>query len=185
MGAIFGKNYCLYLSCLYTWNLTLEICIVPLFFVCGWKFHFSWISLVQIFLHLAFKKAHPSIHKIYNKFKQDKNLSMEKRKWTQSSTPNREAICNWYPLGKKKISSLQQSDTGLIKYTPGQAQCPEVAVQQKIDSMSWVWLPTSSLSPQVLHFCFIWVFFWYLFICFLFAFWGFCLEREKKIWNQK
>jgi hypothetical protein len=71
--------------------------------------------------------------------RRQKKPSTEQGKYTQSPTPQQEAICNWYLLGGEYQFSPQQTLTVYTSNTPGQATCPGVFDQHMTDPMLLLW----------------------------------------------
>lgn len=90
--------------------------------------------------------------------------------------PNQEAVCNWYPLAKEKVSFLYWSVTWYINHTWGRAPYPGVVGKCKTDFMLF------GGEHFVLFHFFIGLFiglFWLYFIVYM-PFWERGRMREKK-----
>lgn len=114
-----------------------------------------------------------STHKTRTGLNQKKKPNTGKGKWTQCSTPNREAICNEmnnfrYSL---QIRFLQRSVTESTNHTSWQAPHPGAVDQHKIDSM-------------ILVFCLFVCYFCFIFLSYLFWFWVF-VSRGFLFWERK
>lgn len=111
-----------------------------------------------------------------------------KRRWTESSTPYQEAICNWYLVRKGQSVSCNRAATGHINSALGQTSHP-LAEQHKMDSVvvcvqAGAWAHVSMVLCLTDHFL-VWLFLFPLAIFFVVVAVAFpnvlvCFLREKE-----
>lgn len=90
-----------------------------------------------------------------------KNPGTMKRRWTESSTPYQEAVCNWYLVRKGQSVSCNRAATGHINSALGQTSHP-LAGQHKTDSVvvcvqAGAWAHVSKVLCLTDHFL-VWLF---------------------------
>lgn len=106
-------------------------------------------------------------------------------RWTWGPTSIQEAIYNWDPLAKGKITFFQLNLTEYINHTSGQAPCPGIVNQHKPNSM--VFLYNFALLGLFLAYWYFACLFWFFSFCeFSFCFYSiFLLLKERKKNNIK